>query len=111
MVRFSNGFRQILEDPRITDTEAIAKAWQTVKDLPDQNLRQLTNDHLIDLEEKCTTNGLMSDKQVAELFVDQQYLNTLNREEMQVLVMLEHLKQVLDDSKNPKLSYLPTYLK
>ena len=111
MVRFSSGFKQILENPRVTDTAAIAKAWKTVKDLPDQNLRQITSDHLSDLEKRCTTNGLMSDKQVAELFVDQQYLNSLNREEMQMLVMLEHLKQILDDSKNPKLSYLPTYLR
>ena len=111
MVRFSRGFKEILENPRITNTPAIAKAWQTVKNLPDQNLRQITRDHLAELEEKCTTNGLMSDKQVASLFVDQQYLNTLNREEMQVLIILEHLKQILNDSETPKLSYLPTDLK
>jgi hypothetical protein len=110
MVRFSSGFKQILENPRMADISAIAKAWQTVKNLPDQNLRQISGDHLVDLEERCTTNGLMSDKLVAALFVDQQYLNSLNREEMQVLVMLEHLKQILDDSKTPTLSYLPTTL-
>ncbi len=45
------------------------------------------------------------------MFVDQQYLNTLNREEMQVFVILEHLKQILNDSNPPTLSYLPAYLK
>jgi hypothetical protein len=111
MVRFSSGFKEILENPRIADTPTIATAWKTVKNLPDQDLRQITQDHLAKLEEKCTTNGLMSDKQVASMFVDQQYLNTLNREEMQVFVILEHLKQILNDSNPPTLSYLPAYLK
>ena len=111
MVRFSSGFKQILENPRIADTPAIAKAWQTIQNLPDQNLRRITRDHLADLEEKCTTNGLMSDNQVASLFADQQYLNMLNREEMQVYILLEHLKQILNDSEPTTLSYLPAYLK
>ncbi len=111
MVRFSSGFKQILENPRTADTPAIAKAWKTVENLPEQKLRQITEDHLSELEERCATNGLMADKQVAALFVDQQYLNTFDREEMQVLIMLEHLKQILNDAKNPTLSYLPAYQK
>jgi hypothetical protein len=111
MVRFSSGFKQILEDPRIADTPAIVKAWKTVENLPEHDLRQITGDHLAELGEKCATIGLMADKQVAALFVDQQYLNALNREEMQVLIILEHLKQILKDSKTPTLSYLPAYQK
>lgn len=111
MVRFSGGFKRILENPRIADTPALAEAWQTIQNLPDQNLRQITQDHLTELEEKCTTNGLMSDKQVASLFVEQQYLNTLDREEMQAFILLEHLKQILNDSEPTTLSYLPAYLK
>lgn len=111
MVRFSSGFKQILEDPRIADTPAIVKAWETVENLPEHDLRKIVGNHLAELQEKCASNGLMNDKQVAALFVDQQYLNALNQEEMRVLIILEHLKQILKDPKTPTLSYLPVYQK
>ncbi len=107
MIRFSRGFKQILENPRVADTSTIERAWKTIKTLPDEKLRQITRNHLAELEQRCGTSGMMSDKQVAELFVDEQYLDTLDRDQMQALLLLEHLKRILNDQRSPTFSYLP----
>ena len=108
MIRFSSGFKQILENPRVADTPAIERAWKTITTLPDENLRQITRSHLAELEQRCGTSGMMSDKKVAALFVDEQYLNTLDRDQMQALLLLEHLKMILNDQRSPTFSYLPS---
>lgn len=108
MIRFSRGFKQILENPRVAETPAIEMAWKRIKTLPNEKLRQITRNHLAELERKCSSSGMMSDKQVAALFVDEQYLNTLDREQMQAMLLLEHLKKILNGQPPPTLSYLPS---
>jgi hypothetical protein len=106
-IRFSSVFKEVLESPDLPDTADLVQACTDIQNLSNEQYREIVAAYLKSVEERSLAEGLLSKKQVNEWLNDQQYLNSLSREEMQALTMLEYLKQLLGKNRHRNLTYLP----
>jgi hypothetical protein len=106
-IRFSRVFKEVLESPDLPNTADLVQACKEIQKLSKEQYREIVAAYLKSVEERSLTEGLLSKKQIDEWFNGQQYLNSLSREEMQALIMLEYLKQLLGKNRHRTLTYLP----
>ena len=100
-------FKEVLENPNLPDTADLVQDCKEIQKLSNDQYRKIVEAYLKSVEERSLTEGFLSKKQIDEWFNGQQYLNSLDREEMQAQVMLEYLKQLLGKNRHRKLTYLP----
>jgi len=106
-IRFSRVFKEVLESPDLPDTADLVQACMDIQKLSNEQLREIAGAYLKSVEERSLTEKLLSKRQVNEWLNGQQYLNSLSREEIQALVMVEYLKQLLGKNRHRNLTYLP----
>ncbi len=106
-IRFSRVFKEVLESPDLPDTADLVQACMDIQKLSNEQLREIAGAYLKSVEERSLTEKLLSKRQVNEWLNGQQYLNSLSREEIQALIMVEYLKQLLGKNRHRNLTYLP----
>jgi hypothetical protein len=106
-IRFSRVFKEVLESSDLPDTADLVQACTDIQKLSNEQLREIAGAYLKSVEDRSLTNRLLSKRQIDEWINGQQYLNSLSREEMQALTMVEYLKQLLGKNRHRNLTYLP----
>lgn len=106
-IRFSNVLREILESPAMPDASSLAQTCKNIKNLPDGKLREIVKAYLDSIENRCLETDLLSENQAQKLFKKQNYLISLNREEMEAVVFLLYLKKLLGKNENGESGRFP----
>ncbi len=108
IIRFADVFKEVLESPGLPDPTTLAQTCREIEQLSDEQLQQIVAAYLKSIELRCQKEDLISKKREKELFANQHYLNLLDRQEMESIVILEYVKQMLGKNQATKLTYLPT---
>jgi hypothetical protein len=106
IVRFADAFKEVLESPDLPAASDLALFCRQIKHVSDEQLRAIAKTLLDAIEQRCLKMGLLSKKRAEKLFANQCYLKSLNRKEMESLVILEYVKQQLRKDQNTKLTRL-----
>jgi hypothetical protein len=104
--RFADTLKRILETLRDADIRELTRSLLYLRRLPEDQLRPIVWAYLGALQNQAETRRLLSVKEVTVLFEEGGYLNTLGREEMQSIVVLEYLKDRLGKPHHANLKQL-----
>lgn len=108
IVSFSEVFKQILESPELLAPFALVQSCKELEQLTNGQLRKIVKTQIERIEQRSLNEGLLSRKKTEDLFANQRYLKSLNRQEMESMVILEYVKQLLGKEQDTKLTYLPS---
>ena len=111
LLRFAKDFKEILENPDMPNPTQIARHCSDIRNLSDEKLRSLVQEHLSSVEQISREEGLLSDATIEEMLQNQHYLNSLTRNEMENMVALVYLKQLLGNGRQKQLTSLPVFMK
>jgi hypothetical protein len=109
LLRFGDVFKEILEHPQVSKTEQLEQTCASIRGLSDTQLQAIIRAYLNRIETRCKTEGLLSARKVEEFFSEDQYLRSLDRQEMEAMVALEFVKQLLGKTRETQITYLPPF--
>lgn len=107
IVSFADVFKEILESPELPAPFVLAQYCKELEQLTDEQLRKVVRTQIEAIEQRSLKEGMLSNKKIEDLFANQRYLKSLNRQEMESMVILEYVKQLLGKEQDTKLTYLP----
>lgn len=93
--RFAEVFKQIVENPRLAEGSGWYDTLIGIQGFGTDRLRQIVQEYLGALQQQVESEDTFPAEDVKTWFKDGGYLKTLNREEMQSIVVLEYLKHLL----------------
>jgi len=93
--RFASTYKSIIESPSLPDADKIAGACRRISDLDLNTLKNINQDYLKSLKERYAEDKSLSAKWVAGLFEDDAYVDSMNRDELQSVLVIEYLKRAL----------------
>jgi hypothetical protein len=98
--RYAETYTSIIETLSEADADKIAQVYARVSSLDDTALRDANQSYLQSLKERYAQDRSLSAKWVARLFEDDAYVNSMNRNELQSVLVLEYLKRALGKPYN-----------
>jgi hypothetical protein len=107
LLRFAADFKAILESPQLPEPAILARYCENIRNLSDEQLRSIVQEHLASIEQFSRREKLLPEATIENLLQNQQYLNSLTRNEMENLVALVYLKQLLGRGRHTQLTSLP----
>jgi hypothetical protein len=107
LLRFAADFKAILESPQMPEPEMLARDCASIRNLSNERLRSIVQEHLASIEQISRREKLLPEAAIENLLQNQQYLNSLNRNEMENLVALVYLRQLLGRGRHTQLTSLP----
>jgi hypothetical protein len=93
--RYAETYKSIIENLSLPDADNIESAYSRMSDLDVAKLRDINRAYLHSLKEKYAQDRSLSAKWIARLFEDDVYVNSMNRDELQAVLVIEHLKRAL----------------
>lgn len=107
MIRFATDFKGIIENSTLPAPEELARRLARFKQMPTEELRKRTRLYLKQLEQRYAD----SEKQLARLLADPDYVNDLQRKEMVSLLVREYTKVLIGRSQTGDTEYLSGWSK
>lgn len=93
--RYAKDFTRIIESTRLPASDELAKNFAAFRALPSEELKNTLRQYLASVQKEYAQSKALSMRIFAELVRSGRYLETMNREQMQAILVLEYLKQVL----------------
>jgi hypothetical protein len=93
--RYAETYKPIIENLSIPDADEIARAYARISDLDVATLRNANRTYLQSLKERYGQDRSFSAKWIAGLFEEDAYIDSLNRDELQAVLLVELLKRTL----------------
>ena len=93
--RFASTYKSIIENPSLPDADKIAEACRRISDLDLNTLKNINQNYLSALKKRYAEDKSLSAKWVAGLFEDHAYVDSMNRDELQSVLVIEYLKRAL----------------
>ncbi len=90
--RFAKDFKAIIEAPDLPPADQMAAHFNRFKNLSAAQLKADVGRHLDALAQYCRQNG---EKKILDRVLDKDYLNTLNRKQMEAVLVVEFIKCLL----------------
>ncbi|OPY92005.1 MAG: hypothetical protein A4E73_01567 [Syntrophaceae bacterium PtaU1.Bin231] len=94
--RFAGGFKKVLESPQLPEAEQLIDTYARIRRLPDQELITRLQPIGEALKKLCRTDPILSSRDFQEMIESGKYLNGMNREERENLLMSESVKLALN---------------
>lgn len=104
LVRVSDAFTAVLEDPRLPEPAKLAETFSRSKDLPTPVLREYAGNYLAGLRARISSSSKIW-KDVAEDFDSRTLLEQMSRDELYAVLALDYFKKLLD--RNPVMESHP----
>jgi hypothetical protein len=98
MNRFAKGFTEVLHSPSLADTSAITAEVTRIRQLSQDELKSAPRRYLDRLKKQYRHSDAFAENDTASLFEDDRYLNQLNREQMEAILIIEYLKNAAGSS-------------
>jgi hypothetical protein len=95
LLRFAETYREIFDNPSLPDTSVLAETWSRISGLDLNTLRDINRGYLQGLAKRYKKDKSMSSKWVAGLLTNDAYVESLDRNEMATVIMLEYMKSLL----------------
>ncbi len=106
IIRFASDFKKILENSTLPEPSDLATRLARFEQMPLDELRDRTRIYFETLEERYAD----SDKKLAKLLEDPDYLKELQREEMVSMLIREYTKVLIGKQPATKAAYLLGHL-
>jgi hypothetical protein len=104
--RYAETYKSIIENLSLPDADKIESAYTRISDLDIGTLRNINRKYLQSLKERYAEDQSMSAKWIADLFEGDALVKSMNRDELQSVLMLEYLKRALGKPYNIDLERL-----
>jgi hypothetical protein len=104
LVRVSQAFAEVLENPRLPEPAGLAATFAKSRDLPTPTLRDYARDYLAGLERRIGSSETLR-KKVGGTFDFQALLEQMNRDELYAVLALDYFKKLL--GRNPVMDSHP----
>ena len=102
IIRFASDFKAIIESSTLPSPDELAHQLARFETMPTQELRNRTRRYLEKMEDKYAA----SEKQLAKLLSDPDYVNELQREEMISMLIREYTKVIVGKQPSEKADFL-----
>ena len=93
--RYAETYKPIIETLSIPDADEIARTYARISELDAATLRNANRVYLQSLKERHAQDRSFSAKWIAGLFEDDAYIDSMDRDELQAVLLVEHLKRTL----------------
>jgi len=93
--RYAETYKSIIENLSQPDADKIAQVYAHISGLDDATLRDANQSYLKSVKERYADDRSLSAKWIAKLFEDDAYVNSMSRNELQSVLVLEYLKRAL----------------
>jgi hypothetical protein len=95
VVRFVKSFKKVLEAPALNELPKVSAMLNKIENLPTEELRAQSRNYFKDLKGQFENNNKRNRKWFKKLFSDQDYINSMSRDELAAIVSIEYLKYLL----------------
>jgi hypothetical protein len=93
--RYAETYKSIIETLTEPDADKFAQVFAHISDLDVATLRDANQSYLQSIKERYAQDRSLSAKWIAKLFKDDSYVNSMDRDELQSVLVLEYLKCAL----------------
>ncbi|MFZ4700555.1 MAG: hypothetical protein ACOYMG_10950, partial [Candidatus Methylumidiphilus sp.] len=101
--RFTSVFKEIVEHPSILDTAAWIDTLLEIQRLPKDQLQPIVRNYFQNVQNQAQRDGTLSSDELKVMSIDGQYMDSMGRDEMQSILIVEFLKQLLGKHSQIKL--------
>jgi hypothetical protein len=95
MVRYAKAYKAIVEHLHLGDFSELAEAFSEIKQLSNSELAGQVRHHIAYFERKYGEKKVFSGKTFQELVPVDDYIKSMNRKQMESVLVVEHIKGVL----------------
>ncbi len=95
VVRFVKSFKEVLEAPALDKLPNVLTVLNTIENLSTEELRAQSRIYFEDLKGRFGDKNSRNRKWFKKLFSDQDYINSMSRDELTAIVSIEYLKHLL----------------
>jgi hypothetical protein len=97
--RFAQTFKQVIESPALPPPERLAHAFESINQLSLAQLRSKTKSYMAGFVSQVRQAGLtMADKRLTP-YVDDRYVNSMTKPQLQSVLLLAYLKDILGKNR------------
>lgn len=105
VVRFVKSFKKVIEAPALSELPKVSAMLNKIENLSTEELRAQSRNYFIDLKGQFENNNKRNRKWFKKLFSDQDYINSMSRDELAAIVSIEYLKYLLGKNSRFDMSY------
>lgn len=105
MERYAKDFCKIIESPSLSNTTSLAQMFQKIHNLSKDELKSCTTACYNKIIDQFQNENKKNKKWFSKLFKKENYINELNRQEMEALIEIEYLKYKLGKPHRFDTSY------
>lgn len=105
VVRFAKSFKKVLEAPALKELPKVSAMLNKIENLSTEELRAQSRIYFTDLKGRFENNNKRNRKWFKKLFSDQDYINSMSRDELAAIVSIEYLKYLLGKNSHFDITY------
>lgn len=105
VVRFVKSFKKVLEAPALNELPKVSAMLNKIENLSTEELRAQSRNYFRELQGRFENNNKRNRKWFRKLFSDQDYINSMSRDELAAIVSIEYLKYLLGKSSHFDTTY------
>jgi hypothetical protein len=99
--RFGKDFKELLETPLLPEADEVSRVTAGFKDLSMNALRETARAHFTNLQARYGRDNDTLDARIEAVLTDDGYLNHMNREELEAILVMAYLKCLLGKKPGP----------
>jgi hypothetical protein len=105
VVRFVKSFKQVIEAPALDSPPKVSAMLNKIGSLSTDELRAQSRIYFDDLKGRFENENSRNRKWFKKLFADQNYINSMSRDELTAIVSIEYLKHLLGKRSHFDITY------
>lgn len=95
MVRFASTYKEVVESPALAEVPKISRMFEIFNTLTTEELREKSRLYLDHLAQRHLNDSKLTRKYLSTIPKDENYIESMSREEMMAIVIMEYLKYLL----------------